>query len=802
MGTLFQDLRYGLRMLGKNPGFTAVAVLTLALGIGANTAIFSVVNAVLLRPLPFPDADRLVSIRLEHPQRNLHNAYVSYPEVVDWREQSRSFESIAAYAPASVNLSTREEAESASLWKVNANLFPMLGVKMWLGRGFLPEEDRPGGGRVAILSYNLWQRRFGSDASLIGKEVVLDGDSHTVVGILPPGFYANDEPADLYTPIALSGTREGGESRNYAVFARLKRGVPSQQAQTELCTIIRRQEQQYPVHIPGFAARVWGMHAYMVRNVRLSLIVLVAAVALVLLIACANVANLLLARASARQKEIAIRAALGAGRGRVLRQLLTESVLLALLGGIFGGLLAYWGVMALTALGAGQYPMLKQSHLDLTALALTMLLSLGTGLVFGIAPALAASRTNVRGTLQEGGGSSTGSGGRNRLRGLLVVSEVAVALLLMIGASLMMRSFLRLQDVNPGFNPAAVLTASIDLPGTKYPRPEQQMAFYQQLEERLQALPGVTAVGVSSVLPLSGSNHGIPMLIEGRPVRGPADAPILWIRIVNTGYFPAMQIPLRKGRLFAAQDAQGEPQVVMVNETLARRYWPNQDPIGKRVGNGAPNGWMPVVGVVGDIRHMSLAQEPEPEIYLPYAQNPQPNMKLAVRTASDPLRMAPAMRHAVMELDHDQAVSHVASMEQVMFDSVTSERFSTLLLGVFAAVALGLATIGIYGLISFSVTCRKHEIGLRMALGARRADVLRMVVGEGTMLAVWGVAIGLAAAFALTRVISSLLYGVKPTDPLVFVGVPLLLAVVAALASFVPACRAVKVDPMVALRSE
>jgi len=586
------------------------------------------------------------------------------------------------------------------------------------------------------------------------------------------------------------------------VYARLKPGVPIGQAQAELDTITRRLEQQYPRQLTGWRARVWGMREFMVRDVRLSLLVLLAAVALVLLIACANVANLLLALAGARQKEIAIRAALGAHRWRVVRQLLTESVLLALLGAVFGVLLAYWGVAALPALGTERFPMLKQSRVDLPVLGFTLLISLLTGLLFGIAPALAASRTNVHETLKEGGGRSSDSRGRNRLRGLLVVSEVALALLLMIGACLMIRSFLKLQDVNPGFNPAGVLTAAVNLPASKYSKPEQQTAFYRQLQERLEAMPGVTAAGMASVLPLSGSNQGMGLLIQGRPVSGPSDVPILWFRIVNTKYFQAMQIPLRKGRLFTEQDAPGAPRVLIVNETMARRYWPNEDPIGKRVGNGAPDGWMPVVGVVGDVRHMSLAQEPDAEIFLALAQSPQPSMSLALRTSSDPLRFAPALRQAVMELDRDQPVSRVASMEQALYESVSTNRFSTMLLGIFAALALVLAAIGIYGVISFSVTRRRHEIGIRMALGARGADVLRMIVLQGTLLALSGVAIGLAAALALTRVIASLLYGVKATDPWVFAGVSLLLTAVAALASFFPARRAAQLNPTEALRYE
>jgi putative ABC transport system permease protein len=802
MRELLADLRYGCRLLLKNPGVTAVAVLALALGIGANTAIFSAVNAVLLRPLPFPQPDRLVSIRLDHDQRNIHNAFGPYPDIADWRQQSRSFEYLAAYAPASVNLTTRDEPERASLWMVNADFFPMLGVRMALGRGFLPEEDRPGAVRMAILSHGLWQRRFGSDPGLAGKTMLLDGDPCTVVGVLPAGFKLEAGTVDLYTPVAASSARSGHDRWMYGVYGRLKPGVSIEKAQAELDTITRRLEQQYPRPLTGWRPRVWGMRQFMVRDVELSLVVLLAAVALVLLIACANVANLLLARVSARQKEMAVRAAMGAGRWRVVRQLLTESILLALAGAFFGLLLAYWGVAALPALGTERFPMLQQARLDLPALGFTLLISLLTGLLFGIAPALAVSRTRVYETLKEGGRSSTESRAGSRLRGLLVVSEVALALPLMIGASLMIRSLLNLQDVNPGFNPAGVLTASINLPAPKYSKPERQIAFYRQLQERLEAMPGVTAVGMASVLPLSGTNQGTSLLIQGRPVSSPSDAPILWFRIVNTRYFQAMQIPLRKGRVFTEQDAAGAPRVLIVNETMARRYWPNDDPIGKQVGNGAPNGWMPVVGVVGDVRHMSLAQEPDAEIYFPFGQSPQPALSLALRTSSDPLRFAPALRRAVLELDREQPVSRVAAMEQTLADSLAAKRFSTVLLGIFAVVALVLAAIGIYGVISFSVTRRTHEIGIRMALGARAADVLRMVVIEGTRLALIGVSIGLAAAFALTRLIGALLYGVKATDPLVFCAISLLLIAVAALASYLPARRAARVDPMVALRYE
>ena len=800
MSEFFTDLRYGARLLFRSPSVTAIAVLALALGIGANTAIFSVVSAVLLRPLPFRQPDRLVTIRIENQQRNIRTAFGPYADIAEWRQQARSFESLAAYSPVSVNLTTSGEPERVSIWKVNAGFFRLLGAGMVLGRDFRPDEDQPGAAGVAILSYVLWQRRFASDPGLLGKPLLLNGVPYTVIGILPRGFRVEDQTVELYAPLALSTARAGMQF-SCGLYGRLKPGISVERAQAEMDTIVPRVEKQFPRPINGWRAHVWGLREFMVRDVRLNLIVLWAAVALVLLIACANVANLLLARAGARQREIGIRAALGAGRARVVRQLLTESVLLALLGAVFGLVLAYWGVAALSAVATESYPMLKQSRLDLPVLGFTAAIAIATGLLFGVAPALAASRADLQATLKEGGRGSSAGWGNRRLRGLLVVGEVAVALLLMIGASLMIRSLLKLQDLNPGFDPEGVLTASVNLPPAKYAN-NSAAAFFQRLEQRLAAMPGVTAAGTTTVLPLSGTNTGVGLLIEGRPVSGPSDVPILWARIVSPAYFQAMRIPLRKGRVFDERDTESAQRVIIVNETMARRFWPGQDPIGKRVGSGAPKDWMPVVGVVSDVRHMSLAQEPDVEIYFPFAQRPQTAMKVAVRTASDPLRFAPSLRRAVLELDPDQPVSRVASMEQNLMDSLAPKRLSTFLLGIFAALALALATIGIYGVISYSVACRKHEIGVRMALGARRGDVLRMVVAQGTELALLGVTAGLAASFGLTRVIRSLLFEVKATDPLVFAGVAILLTAVAALASYIPARRAARVDPMIALRYE
>ncbi len=801
MAELFGDIRYAFRLLFRNPVVTVVAVLALALGIGANTAIFSVVRAVLLRPLPFCQPDRMVTIRIDHPQRNIRSALGPYGDIAEWRKQARSFQFMSGCSMGSANLTTRQEPERVRLWRVNASYFPMLGVKMATGRDFRNEEDQPGAARVAIMSYSLWQRRFGSDAEMPGKSVVLDGATYTVVGILPRSFRLEDRDPDLYTPIALSDARPRHEEFSYAAYARLKPGVSIDQAQAELDTIAPRVEQESGRPLRGFRAHVWGFRDFMVRDVRRSLVVLLAAVALVLLIACANVANLLLARAGARGKEIGIRAAMGAARWRIMRQLLTESILLALLGAVLGVLLAYWSVAAITAIGTGAYPMLKESRLDLPVLGFTIAVSLLTGLLFGIAPAFAASRTDLQDTLKEGGRGSFTSG-RNRLRSLLVVSEVALALLLMVGASLMIRSLIRLQEVDPGFKPEGVLTAAVNLPPAKYSSPPQQLAFYQRLEDRLKAMPGVVAAGFTSHLPLSGTNSGMPLVIQGRPVLSISDAPILWFRMVDSGYFQAMRIPLRRGRFFDERDVAGGQRVVIVNETAARRFWPDQDALGKRVGNGAPDGWMTVVGVVADVRHMSLSGDPDPEIYFAVTQSPRTAMSMVVRTASDPLRFAPSLRRAVLEVDSDQPVSRVASMEQNLLDSIAAKRLSTMLLGIFAAVALLLAAIGIYGVTSFSVTCRKHEIGVRMALGARSSDVLRMVVAQGTTLAAIGVAAGLAASLALTTVIENMLFQVKATDPLVYAGVALVLTGVAALASYIPARRAARVDPTVALRYE
>jgi len=807
MEIFFRDLKYGVRILAGNPSVTAVAIVALALGIGANTAIFSVVNAVLLRPLPYPEEDRLVQIWGSTPSQGIPFHNVFYSDVVDWRQQSQSFESMVACSPGSGNLILGEEPERVAFWRVNAGYFPLLGAKFLHGRGFLPAEDSPGSPQVVVLSYGLWQRRFGSDPRVVGSSVKLDGRLYTVVGILPAHFQLIGRNRDAYTPLALANVRETHNDTTVSVFARLKSGITKQKAQAEMDTIGRRLGQQYPNSI-GKNPKIWGLREFVVRDVRLSLLVLLAAVGLVLLIACVNVANLLLSRAAARQREIAVRTSLGASQGRIIRQLLTESSVLGLVGGACGVLLAYLGVKALLALVPERYPLLKNATIDAPVLLFTLAVSLLTGIVFGLAPAIVSSRTgDLPNALKEGARGSGEGSARNRLLSLLVVAEVALALVLLIGAGLLIRSFLRLNDVKPGFNARNVLTAGVNLPGSKYGRATQRVTFFKELVQRVESLPGVQAGGLVSALPLTQYNTGTGLIIEGRPFPRPGEVPIIWFRIANANYFRAMDIPLLKGRLFTGHDDTSAPPVSIINETMARRFWPREDPLGKRWTPGLPRAgqpitWITIVGVVGDLRHKNLDQEPDAEVFWPYQQHAPGSLSLTIRTATDPIHFTPLLRSATAAIDKEQPVSQIRSMEQILSDSLAPRRFSVVLLAIFAGVALVLAAVGIYGVVSFSVTRRTQEIGVRMALGARRGDVLRMVVGRALAMAVIGVATGLAAAVALTRVIGSLLYSVSATDPFVFTGVSVLLTATAGLAGYFPARRASRVDPIVALRHE
>jgi putative ABC transport system permease protein len=812
--TFLQDLIYGLRMLRRNPGFTFVAVLTLALGIGANTAIFSVVNAVLLRSLPYRDPDRLV--RVSYYRERLGTDTALGAEFLEWRDQAKAFEQIAAYRFETAVLSGDGEPERLTSGRISADLFATLGVAPALGRAFTSAEEIAGGPPVVILSNGLWRSRFGGDPQVIGRAITLNGQSRTVIGIMPDGFRFSED-TDLWLPLALDVTEHLNRKQvvNVRVIARLKTGVTLEAARADLSVILERQRQAFPQIYSRYLdmqVRMIELSESLVGNVRLALLVLLGAVSFVLLIACANVANLLLARSAARQKEMAIRAAVGAGRLRLVRQLLTESLLLSLLGGAAGLLAAKWGVKLLVAMSPDWIARIEESRVDGRVLGFTCVAVLLTGFLAGIFPALQASRADVNEMLKAQstiGGARPGRGGLQRALPALMITELALALVLLVGAGLMIKSFLRLLDVPKGFNPDGVLTLVLSPNSAKYPpRTPQRNAYYGEALARVQALPGIQSASLASLTPLEGVNEIMWFQIEGRPPFERGKEPTANANAISPEYFRAMGIELRAGREFTAQDVAAAPQVIIINETIARRFFPNENPVGHRLLMGP----IPktIVGVVGDTRHFSLDQEVRLEVYRPYLQHQNAVMNMAVRVApgqNNPAGLsglAAAIRNRVRSIEPDEPVNQVVVLNERLSNSraVTGRRFQMLLFGVFAAAALVIATVGIYGVISYAISQRTHEIGIRMALGAQTSDVLRMVIWRGMSLALVGVGLGLAAALALTRVMKSLLFEVSATDPATFAIIALLLVGVALIASYIPARRATKVDPLQALRHE
>jgi putative ABC transport system permease protein len=822
MNLIFHNIHYSIRSLVKRPGFTIVAVIVLALGIGANTAIFSVVNSVLLNPLPYQNPDELVIVRATNPSRGLTDFGVSMPDFREWRTRNRVFERLAAFSTQSYNISSGPEPERIDGAMVSADLFPLLGVTPVQGRSFLNQEETFGNHRVALISYNLWQNRFSSDPNLIGQAITVDTEKFTVVGILPQGFGYPSRNIQIWTPLSVPLDHENNSRGNYwlSVIGRLKPGIATEQASADMTSIAEQIEQEVS-GMEGMGTSVTSLRQDTVGNVETGLWVLLAAVGFVLLIACANVANLMLVRAAARQKEIAIRLSLGATRSRIIKQLLTESIITGLMGGALGLTLALWGVDALLRLSPEDLPRLTEVTVDGSVFVFTLALSIATGAIFGIIPATQASKADINSILKDG---ARGSGGvhSNRVRAFLVVIEVAVSLVLLIGAGLMINSFVRLTQIDPGFRSENILTMFVVLPEVRYPidQPQARVSFFEQLEEKVRTLPGVEAVGCTTSLPLTGTGWGKMFAAEGRPAPTSIEQiPIIQYRQTNRDYFQTLKVPLVRGRYFNEQDTRDSLPVAIINETLARQQFPDEDPIGKRVLPGPPEEMVPpgllppgfrfmrftIIGVVKDVKHSGLTSQAGPELYSLHNQEktgPGDSMFLAIRTGSDPTSIAAAVSSQVRSIDKEQPISDITTLESLVAASVAQSRFSALLLGLFALIALVLASVGIYGVISYSIAQRTQEIGIRMALGASARDILKMIIRQGMTFTLIGIGIGLVAAIAMTRLMSSLLYGVTATDPLTFAAITLLLAVIAFLACYIPARRATKVDPMSALRYE
>jgi len=822
MNTLAKDFRYAIRMLAKSPGFTVAAILSLAIGIGANTSIFSIINALLLRPLPYQDAGRLVILWNRSPGLNITEDWFSTAQYYDIKNGHHGFEQVAIAIGGNYNLTSRGEPERVGTIRVSSSLLPMLGQAAALGRVFAPDEDSPGKPATALLSYGMWLRHFGADPKMIGQSVTLNGVPYEVVGIMPRAFSLprevlptldGAEQADILLPLPMPlDAAQNRDHEDYNIMGKLKPGVSVAQAQAEMDTITARLRHDYPQTYPPNGGLTFGIVPLLeqvVGDVRPNLFVLLGAVGCVLIIACANVANLLLARAVARQKEIAIRTAMGASRSRIVRQVLTESVLLSLSGGVVGVLLAFWSLHWIHVFGPKSVPRINDIGIDRVALVFTFVLSLLSGAVFGLVPALRVSRLDLHGTLKDANRGTAGAsavwGRGHNLRRMLVISELALCVMLLIGAGLLIRSFARLQSVSPGFNPNNVLTLELTMSGPRYKDPQVVVATYRQLWNRLEGLPSVTASGAVTALPLSQMFAWGPITVEGRiPPPGEnfinADQ-----RVVSGHYFEAMQIPLRSGRFFNEQDTFTSPKVVVIDEYMAQQLWPNQDPIGRRIHFGGitdKNPWETVVGIVGRVKQYTLDSDSRIAFYLPQTQYPARAMNVVLRSGADPAALASAVKQQIHELDNDLPLYNVRTMNQRLDESLAQRRFAMLLLALFAFVALALAAIGTYGVMAYLVNQGTREIGIRIALGATQRAIVRLIVLKGLVLALCGVAIGVAGAFAGSRLMRSLLFGVTPSDPLTFVVISLLLTVITLLASYIPAHRAAQIDPIVSLRDE